>query len=647
MKKLLVLLVFSFLLQPACSRVPPPLKLAPNMQDHAPVPWGKAAFYSQSRRITSILVTDDHLWAGTPHGLQQWTLEGNRHQIISSRDGLPDDHIHSLTMTTTGSVWVATAGGLSSWTNGAWQNHPLPIEGEPTVVAATVTGDAVWAGTTKGLAFQVFGRWVVYSSRVHVTTLKPNATSGVWLGTRENGVFFCENGACKPRPSPLKEVTAIDMEGDDIWIAGLTPQKEPLFLLIRNDITHVYDAPGPIKWIQRYMGSVFMNFQDSATLVQPCSKDAKHTFVARTQKSPCLEAVAFAKPLPMRITSLFRTGGNLWVGTENLGITRYTENDMQQYTSDDLVDPHVMGMSLECVPAGRRCYFAAGKNSFIYEHEKGFSPILLPDHPGWSLASFATNTVGGLFAAAISGTGTVSIFQRQASGQWQPVPDTPSLETQDPNVRVRFSHFTQRHIAWIGVTSSKAASSGIFIYNMERNRINGPRNYRDLNGRRVDVPESVKTLYRRKDIRYLATNQGLVLLYRKDGKKIMEKVSAANGLHTDIVEDVLVEPSGWIWLATDLGICLQKSRNDRWLCGVESPMPDAAHTTTLVRDPQTGTVYAGAGNKLFRYRNHRTEMIETEKHLNQERIMSLKIDINGILWVLHPESLSLIQLESR
>ena len=646
MKVYLPILLLSIV---ACSKTPTPLKLKANILNAIAMPWGEAIYYSQSRKITCLLVTEDYLWAGTNQGLQQWSLEGNRYQVITSRDGLPDDNIKALTITTSGSVWAATGKGLSSWTNGSWQNQTFPVEGEPTALAATVTGDAVWAGTTKGLAFYVFGRWVVYSSKAHVTALKPNTESGVWLGTKANGLFFCENGTCAPRTSPLKEVTAIDMEGDDVWAAGLASDKSPLFVLFRGKDTYIYDAPGPVGWIQRYGGNVLMNFGDAIASVVPCASPTKNSFVNRTRRAPCMEAVPFAKPLPMRITSMYRTGGNLWVGTETLGVTRYTDSDMQQYSADDLVSSNIVGMSLECVPGAKRCYFSAGKNSFVFEHGAGFSPIPLADHPGWSLSYFTTTPEGVLTAVARNGQGTIGFFERNGEGAWNPRSEPPmTLDTNDTNVRIRFAHYTKPYIVWVGISSSSAQFNGIQIVNFEKSRVNPPQNYRTAKNKPAQIPDSVKTLYKRGENRYLATNEGLVTLFRgDDSKKVLEITNSTSGLPTDIVEDVLVEPSGQIWLATDMGVCIRKFENTRWLCGTEGPMPDAGHTFTLARDPQTGTIYAAAGTALYRFRDGRTETLDAEKYLHNPKVLDMKIDLDGMLWILHPEALSQVRLSSR
>ncbi len=641
---LAVLLLFPM----ACSKTPPPLKLAPNTITHASSPWGDAVYYSQSRRINCLLVTEDDIWAGTNQGLQQWSLEGNRYQVITSRDGLPGDVVNALAVSTTGTVWAATDKGLSAWSSGSWQNQTLPLEGEPTALAATVSGDAIWAGTTKGLAFYVFGRWIVYSTKVHVTQLRADSGSGVWLGTKDAGLFFCENGECKPRSTPIREVTAIDIDGDDVWVAGYATNHAPLFALLRPGKTHIYDAPGPVSWIQRFGGNVIMNFGATVAHVVPCTKQPKDKFVTRGS-GPCFEAQPFSRPLPMRITAAYRTGGNLWLGTETLGVTRYTENDMQQYSTDDLVSPNIIGMSLECVPASTRCYFSAGKNSFVYEPQKGFRPILLPEHPGWSLSFFTTSPDGILTAVAKNAQGIIGFFVRDGQGNWNPKGENPvTLDTQDSNVRIRFAHFTKPHIIWLGLSSSNAKINGIQVINFETGKINPPKNYFTTKNKPAQIPDSVKTLYKRGDNRYLATNEGLVTLFRGDEtKKTLEITNSSNGLPTDVVEDVLVEPSGVIWLATDMGICVRREEGGNWKCGSESPMPEAGHTYSLARDPQTGTIYAASEKALFRVREGRTEKLDAERFLQNAKVIDMKIDLNGTLWVLHPEALSLVHLSTR
>lgn len=649
MRMKFVLSIIFMMVIVACSRPAKPLKLAPNTIVHAISPWGNAVYYSQSRRINCLLVTEDDLWAGTNQGLQQWSLEGNRYQVITSRDGLPSDIINSLAVSTTGTVWVATDKGLSAWSSGSWQNQTLPLEGEPTALAATVAGDAIWAGTTRGLAFYVFGRWIVYSTKVHVTQLRTDSGSGVWLGTKNSGLFVCENGECKPRTTPIKEVTAIDIDGDNVWVAGYAANHETLFTLLQPGKSYTYDAPGPVSWIQRLGGNVIMNFGTTVAHVVPCTKQSQNKFVARTSGAPCFEAQPFSRPLPMRITTAYRTGGNLWLGTETLGVTRYTDTDMQQYSTDDLVSPNIVGMSLECVPASTRCYFSAGKNSFVYEANQGFRPIQLSEHPGWSLSFFTTSPDGILTAVAKNPQGTIGFFVRDSQGNWNPRGDTPlTLETQDTNVRIRFAHFTKPHIIWVGLSSSNAKINGIKVVNFETGKINPPRNYFDIKNKPAVIPDSVKSLYKRGDNRYLATNEGLVILLRgSETRKTLQIINSTNGLFTDVVEDVLVEPNGVIWLATDMGVCVRQNENAPWKCGSESPMPNTGHTYSIARDPQTGTIYVASEKALFRIREGRTETLDAERFLQNPKVIDMKIDHQGTLWVLHPEALSLVHLSTR
>jgi hypothetical protein len=50
---------------------------------------------------------------------------------------------------------------------------------------------------------------------------------------------------------------------------------------------------------------------------------------------------------------------------------------------------------------------------------------------------------------------------------------------------------------------------------------------------------------------------------------------------------------------------------------------------------------------LFRVREGRTETLDAERFLQNPKVIDMKIDLQGTLWVLHPEVLSLIHLSTR
>ena len=181
--------------------------------------------------ISSIaLDTQDRTWLGTTAGLS--IINGESVFNLTGNEGLPDDEILSLLVDTeSGSVWIGTAaGGLLRFERNQLQlfhrnNARLPSN-RITALAKDTDGTLL-VGTDRGLARFSGTRasQIRPIGSAEVTTIASAADGQIWVGTRDDGVYYFNGLAWQQfstrdnLPSQHIGAILIDSAGA-IWIGG-------------------------------------------------------------------------------------------------------------------------------------------------------------------------------------------------------------------------------------------------------------------------------------------------------------------------------------------------------------------------------------------------------------------------------------------
>lgn len=122
------------------------------------------------RDVTALAFDSERsiLWVGTRFaGLLGYdTQKGTWQKYHTFNSALGDNRIQDLKRAPDGSLWLATASGVSSYRNGTWENHPLVEEadGRGGQSLAIAEDGTVWVAGESYIARQGPGeRWQVYS----------------------------------------------------------------------------------------------------------------------------------------------------------------------------------------------------------------------------------------------------------------------------------------------------------------------------------------------------------------------------------------------------------------------------------------------------------------------------------------------------
>jgi len=231
------------------------------------------------------------IWIGTTSGLSVLGLDGTVTRIGAADSPQPLQHqrIWSLQQTADGSVWIGTAEGLHRWREDSGLSrvilpYPEAVAGsrDNEVRALTVKENTLWLGTREGLfrldsstghqpvqlsvealntpiinhllfdgdgklllgtynglfrfnpeqrQFQKFRKQDSLLPTVNVRSMFIDRTGVLWLGSRENGLFYARHSASafsalpsilpgEPPDNLSFTVTAVFSQGDEVWLGS-------------------------------------------------------------------------------------------------------------------------------------------------------------------------------------------------------------------------------------------------------------------------------------------------------------------------------------------------------------------------------------------------------------------------------------------
>jgi ligand-binding sensor domain-containing protein len=136
---------------------------APSGTPQTPLsPWTTLASGDQVRTLVS---DGTFVWAGTADGgIVRWSpTNGSFRQYLAPQDGLRSNEVHGIVVGAAGTVWAATARGVSRFTGLGWSAQQSDVSGAPDGPVRAITansGSQIWVGTEAGgLHVMQSGKW--------------------------------------------------------------------------------------------------------------------------------------------------------------------------------------------------------------------------------------------------------------------------------------------------------------------------------------------------------------------------------------------------------------------------------------------------------------------------------------------------------
>jgi ligand-binding sensor domain-containing protein/signal transduction histidine kinase len=184
--------------------------------------------------VYSIVGSKNELWLGRQHGgLTHLRFSGPtiESKTYTHLDGLAQDNVYAVFLSSEGSVWAGTLnGGVSRFKDGRFTSYTTESGLGSNTVAWIAEGfdGTMWFATPSGLSALSSGQWRTYKSQDglpsdNLNCLLEDSGHVLWIGSAAGLAFISTNGIQVPRgmPESLREQIfgmAEDRNGS-LWIA--------------------------------------------------------------------------------------------------------------------------------------------------------------------------------------------------------------------------------------------------------------------------------------------------------------------------------------------------------------------------------------------------------------------------------------------
>jgi signal transduction histidine kinase/ligand-binding sensor domain-containing protein len=187
------------------------------------------------------------LWIGTS-GDGLYRITGSRVDHISSRDGLTGDVVNQISQDHEGSIWVVTPQGLDQFYDLSvlsYGGREGLAGGSIRAVAATATGDEVWAGGLDGLyILDASGARPVRHRAIpeigSIEDLYRDVVGTMWVAGKRRLAFYKDDRFHLARYKGDADIgTVVELSDDasgDLWVITLVPEYGSALNHIQNGV---------------------------------------------------------------------------------------------------------------------------------------------------------------------------------------------------------------------------------------------------------------------------------------------------------------------------------------------------------------------------------------------------------------------------
>lgn len=284
---------------------------------------------AQSQVITLLQDSKGYLWLGTHRGLDRF--DGHTFTHFGPEEGMQGTFLNDLMEDRQGNIWILSDVGINYFDGASFKLYTLP---ESLPIAS-------------------------------LTCFAADSTGGIWLGTNHQGLWFLQDGQCKPAAAAdsLSQTDISSLWEDangHLWIGsrqGLFHQQQDTFVSVPQldgmDILAIHESsPGEF-----YFGTTngLFSFEQNQLTRKPLPKqlDDPRVFCMATDRIGRLwlgtgNGVGYLKEsaiIPLRASdgllrvrmtdAMLDREGNIWFGTDGGGIRKITEGVFASYGIKD------------------------------------------------------------------------------------------------------------------------------------------------------------------------------------------------------------------------------------------------------------------------------------------------------------------------
>jgi signal transduction histidine kinase/ligand-binding sensor domain-containing protein/ActR/RegA family two-component response regulator len=318
-----------------------------------------------------------------------WPLDPNRaitqyrHESWQNLDGLPQNTVRSIQQTADGFIWLATDEGLARFdgvrfTTFTPSNTPELTAREISAIAVDA-GDTLWIATEHGLSYMRDGRFHRFEDgslkEIHPVNLLASRGGGVWVVCRD-ALIHLLNGRVERSiglpDSSLGIYALTERRAGEILVGGkkgvyrVSDQRLELVKETRAAVQSIQESGDGSVWIGTEEGLLHWK-RDGADVVMgeheglPCGyvqalwEDRSANLwigcgrgLARLYKGQLSLAMAPGNLSGSAVLNVFEDrDGQLWVGTYDGGLNRYTDGVFTPFGRAEGLEPDLVFATLE------------------------------------------------------------------------------------------------------------------------------------------------------------------------------------------------------------------------------------------------------------------------------------------------------------
>ena len=607
----------------------------------------KTRLFTESAAVRALTAVQGSLWVGTSNGLIRWNIQNKTAETINSDDGLPGDEILALAPDARNGLWVATSGGVTRYDGKTWRLFGnCPLGSDIQAIAPSEDGSSVWVGGGKGLARFIMGHWSMVEKGVGITSLIIATTgAAIWAGTDQGKVLHCTPAGCKKesRDQGLTMERISDLAYSDVGLLALGSNAQGDLLAVRDDHRWYTYRPSPARllgWAKFAMGKMYLAagdkiFRLARDRTGTC-RNPPFTLTSSDPKAPRYCVHSLAIPVPSHITQVAAAMGVLWLGTQNLGLSRYDGTRYVLYRTSDLAR-NAKNLSVAC-QGPIYCFMANGASAFRFDGSEWTPLDRLVGIEGGRVLYVLNGPSDRVTAIVRNDLGRLQIVDHQ-NDSWTVRPTKTPIAAPRP-LTVTAADYSSAGSLWLGLAQMDSNGDLVPFGAMEVTAAGDVIPHRNFQGqgqideRSLSLPNDISTILAQGSTVWLGTSTGLCRVSIDHRLHCYEENS---GLPSPVVTDLAIAPGRGLWVATAEGLALFTGGRFR---GIPLDVVDSNPRSIV---DMGGTLWMGTAEGLVaRNITGTTKVYDDDAGLLETRIEALAEDGKHRLWILHPSGLTLV-----
>jgi len=515
-------------------------------------------------------------------------------------DGLPEDTVQALAVSSDGALWIGSTGGLVRFDGfhmqayGAGQSAPLPVNSIFCLVP-DADGD-LWAGTEGGGLLRMRGHALKsYSAEQGLTdgfvrSVLHDSRKRLWVGT-DDGLFRMKGERLQrvDRSNGIPPVAVHAMAEDHqhrVWVGG-----SRLMSIDSDGTAHQYELPGAY----------------SENRVKTIVEDHNgKIWVGTVGGLQYLENGKFhmVRGVHATVRSLLQaTDGTLWIGTIGQGLWSFRDGHLRQPLSQGLLPSNTI---LSLLEDPQKQIWVGTQAGLVRLQQSPIHMISLPEGSDPDFETISGDARGNLWVAAQS----LYLIRDDVA--------SPIRYKGIGTAKIRNVFRARDGALWFGTDGEGA-------FRLGEDGVNHYSAPKDLTNNFIRGFLETRT-----GETWLATDEGINRV--KDDK--IRKLGEADGLAYFSARCLMEDRQGQLWIGTERGLSLW--RDGRFLQNAATRTLAQEKVWSILEDRKGTLWFATRDHGLFRVRKDVVEQFTTLQGLPTNSFYQLLQNKSGVFWMTGP-----------